>query len=229
MLSAPRHPRRRSHSLRPAAARRLRRGRPRSRRRRPHLPHRGRLESDDSNFERSLTGLSPALLFAHYASASPEERFRGSVKNRRWRPTSSIGVRSTADELLPRATADAFARRRFTASTAPEKEMPPPAPLLAPRSGPSFRGGGLPTGAEEQVKRASYLHGATNLSFLVQRWRLVLFSIPIAGFFIGLRCGPSPPRARAPCAPHFVQSRHRAARHCRRAASAAAPLLSPFR
>ena len=52
---------------------------------------------------------------------------------------------------------------------------------------PLFPGEELPEGAEDHLSRSSYVKAFTELAFIVQRWRLVVFTIPIVGLFIGLR------------------------------------------
>jgi hypothetical protein len=72
-------------------------------------------------------------------------------------------------------------------------EMPPHVPhaprgelrQLAPP--PLFPGAELPEGAEDHVTRKSYMKAFTELAFIVQRWRLVVFTVPIILLFVGLR------------------------------------------
>ena len=63
----------------------------------------------------------------------------------------------------------------------------PPLPPHDHAAAPLFPGGELPAGAEDHRTRASYWRDVTQFGFIVQRWRLIAFTVPIIALFIGLR------------------------------------------
>ena len=77
---------------------------------------------------------------------------------------------------------------RAPAPAAPNVQWPsgPPSParrLLTPL----FPGYELPEGTSDHITRAEWWSDVTELAFIVQRWRLIIFTVPIVALFIGLR------------------------------------------